>query len=87
MVFLTIMEVLQTVSFEIEVKNFISDQNMKRFEIKPPPSSYLRLYLPFVNAAVVVPYDTAGNDIYKLLYYLATGTGWGCIAPRNAVFF
>ena len=47
---------------------------MKRFEIKPPPRSYLRLYLPYINAAAVVPYDTAGDDIYKLLYFLATGT-------------
>ena len=55
-------------------EEWFSDQNMKRFEIKPPPRSYLRLYLPYINAAVVVPYDTAGDDIYKLLYFLATGT-------------
>ena len=47
------------------------EQDRRRFRITPAPHSYLRLYLKSSSAAVVVPFDTAGSDIYKLLYMMS----------------
>ena len=49
------------------------EQDRRRFRITPAPHSYLRLYLKSSSAAVVVPFDTAGSDIYKLLYMMSKG--------------
>ena len=65
--------------------NWCNDLDRKRFKIQPPPANYLRLYLPFVNAAVVVPFDTAGDDIYELLYLLARGVDMHETEPSKLI--
>ena len=49
------------------------DADRRRFQIQPPPRNYLRLYLRNTTTAAVVPYDTAGNDIYKVINLATSG--------------